>query len=131
YMRSYSTTTTYDNKLEILSMPSATSTAGATILATITNTGVTGQNWQEYIVPLPTSTTDDYFGFRLAYNGTTAASSVVLDDIYLEDLETCMYPDNIAISNITSTGDRKSTRLNSSHVKISYAVICLNNIIII
>src|SRR5690606_18479182 len=52
----------------------------------------------------PTSTTDDYFGFRLAYNGTTAASSVVLDDIYLEDLETCMYPDNIAISNITSTG---------------------------
>src|SRR5690606_34098204 len=103
YMRSYSTTT-YDNKLEILSIPSATSTAGATILATITNTGVTGQNWQEYIVPCPTSTIDDYFGFRLAYNGTTAASSVVLDDIYLEDLETCMYPDNIAISNITSTG---------------------------
>src|SRR5690606_40697351 len=26
----------------------------------------------------------------------------------------------------TSEGDRKSTRLNSSHVKISYAVFCLN-----
>src|SRR5690606_40010197 len=25
-----------------------------------------------------------------------------------------------------SSGDRKSTRLNSSHVKISYAVLCLN-----
>src|SRR5690606_41835829 len=25
------------------------------------------------------------------------------------------------------TGDRKSTRLNSSHVKISYAVFCLKN----
>src|SRR5690554_3507599 len=104
YMRSYSTTTTYDNKLEILSMPSATSTAGATVLATITNTGVTGQNWQEYIVPLPTNTTDDYFGFRLAYNGTTATSSVVLDDIYLENLETCMYPIDLTVSNVTQTG---------------------------
>src|SRR5690606_39533717 len=28
-------------------------------------------------------------------------------------------------SNITVTQDRKSTRLNSSHVKISYAVFCL------
>src|SRR5207302_7776986 len=26
---------------------------------------------------------------------------------------------------VTVTGDRKSTRLNSSHVKISYAVFCL------
>src|SRR5690606_42139286 len=26
---------------------------------------------------------------------------------------------------ITASGDRKSTRLNSSHVKISYAVFCL------
>src|SRR5690606_41727559 len=29
------------------------------------------------------------------------------------------------ISNSTSSLDRKSTRLNSSHVKISYAVFCL------
>src|SRR5690606_41687215 len=27
---------------------------------------------------------------------------------------------------VTGLGDRKSTRLNSSHVKISYAVFCLN-----
>src|SRR5690606_40951830 len=30
-----------------------------------------------------------------------------------------------ATSRTTSPGDRKSTRLNSSHVKISYAVFCL------
>src|SRR5690606_42012841 len=29
------------------------------------------------------------------------------------------------IADIARTGDRKSTRLNSSHVKISYAVFCL------
>src|SRR5690606_40876617 len=28
-------------------------------------------------------------------------------------------------SDVVMTGDRKSTRLNSSHVKISYAVFCL------
>src|SRR5690606_41060962 len=34
---------------------------------------------------------------------------------------------NISVGdiNITTNGDRKSTRLNSSHVKISYAVFCL------
>src|SRR5690606_40151414 len=30
------------------------------------------------------------------------------------------------IADVNSMGDRKSTRLNSSHVKISYAVFCLN-----
>src|SRR5690606_40381658 len=29
------------------------------------------------------------------------------------------------IARVTKPGDRKSTRLNSSHVKISYAVFCL------
>src|SRR5690554_7628904 len=31
----------------------------------------------------------------------------------------------VATSNIVPDGDRKSTRLNSSHVRISYAVFCL------
>src|SRR5690606_41923906 len=31
----------------------------------------------------------------------------------------------ISVSDLTRCGDRKSTRLNSSHVKISYAVFCL------
>src|SRR5690606_23602526 len=83
-VRSYSTTT-YINKLEILSMPSNTSTAGATVLATINSTQA-DQVWQEYIVPLP-ATTDDYFGFRLAYNGTTTASSVIIDDVHYRSEE--------------------------------------------
>src|SRR5690606_39380028 len=34
-------------------------------------------------------------------------------------------PDDVAALLFTSGSDRKSTRLNSSHVKISYAVFCL------
>ena len=54
-------------------------------------------------MPIP-ATTNDYFGFRLAYNGNTTASSVILDDIYLEDLETCFHPLNIDVANATQTG---------------------------
>src|SRR5690606_41227212 len=39
--------------------------------------------------------------------------------------------DRLAVDQNVARGDRKSTRLNSSHVKISYAVFCLkkkNNI---
>src|SRR5690606_18555835 len=46
---------------------------------------------------------NDYFGFRLAYNGITTASSVVIDDVYYEDLSPCMYPMNIDVTNITGT----------------------------
>src|SRR5690606_9655966 len=84
-VRSYGTATTaYINQLEILSMPDPTTTSGATVLATVYNDNTNGQVWKEYIVPLP-ATTDDYFGFRLAYNSTTTASSVVIDDVYYED----------------------------------------------
>src|SRR5690625_5427624 len=34
-----------------------------------------------------------------------------------------------AVENALAAGDRKSTRLNSSHVAISYAVFCLKNTI--
>src|SRR5690554_2540419 len=79
--RSYSTTN-YVNQLEILSMPSNTSTAGATVLATVSPSTST---YEEYVVPLPV-TTDEYFGFRLAYNGVTTASSVSIDDVYYEEI---------------------------------------------
>src|SRR3989442_5328926 len=36
-----------------------------------------------------------------------------------------LYDTGVAYSCPTSVGDRKSTRLNSSHVRISYAVFCL------
>src|SRR5690554_1232353 len=98
-VRSYSTTT-YVNKLEILSMPDPTTTTGATVLATVNNSNTNGQAWKEYIIALP-PTTDDYFAFRLAYNGTTTASSIILDDIHYENLSPCMFPGNITASNIT------------------------------
>jgi len=80
-VRSY-ITTNYISQLEILSMPDPTSTAGATVLYTINNTN--DRVWTEYVVPLPV-TTDDYFAFRLAYAGTTTASSVTIDDVNYED----------------------------------------------
>src|SRR5690606_35599966 len=85
------------NKLEIISLANTTTTANATVLATIykDDTG-----YQEYIVPLP-ATTNDYFGFRLAHNGTTTISSVVIDDVFYEDLAPCMFPMNIQVANIT------------------------------
>src|SRR5690606_13477825 len=43
------------------------------------------QSWEEYTVAIP-ATSDDYFGFSLAHNGTTTASSVLIDDVYLEDI---------------------------------------------
>src|SRR5690554_6630373 len=111
YLRSYSTTT-YVNKLEILSMPDNTTTAGATVLTTI-NTTQNDQTWQEYIVPLPV-TTDDFFGFRLAYNGVTTASSVIIDDVFYEDLDTCAPPTGITISNIGQTTADLSWTASSS-----------------
>lgn len=81
-IRSYSTTT-YNSKLEILSMPDPTTTTGATVLATINNNN--DRVWAEYVVPLPVGT-DDFFAFRLAYPGVTTASSITIDDVYYEDV---------------------------------------------
>ena len=94
-VRSY--LTSYTNKLEIISLPDNTTTANATVLATIYKDDTA---YQEYIVPLP-ATTDDYFAFRMAYNGLTAASSVAIDDVYFEDLSPCIFPTNIDASAIT------------------------------
>jgi len=98
FARSYSTTA-YVNKLEILSMPSRTSTTGATVLATI---NPTSQNYQEYIVVLP-ATTNDYFGFRLAHNGTTTDSSVLIDDVNYENAYTCFAPLGATITRASAT----------------------------
>jgi len=95
-------TTTYINKLEILSMSDPTTTTGATVLATVYNDNNNGQIWQEYIVHLP-ATTNDYFAFRLAYNGTTTASSVIIDDVHYENLIPCMFPTDINVNTATIT----------------------------
>src|SRR5438874_11502089 len=47
-------------------------------------------------------------------------------NIYARDNHTCQYcGDQFPTSELTFDQDRKSTRLNSSHVEISYAVFCL------
>src|SRR5690349_10129514 len=58
-------------------------------------------------------------GFQAAAAGITAA------DIYFSDrLSNNANPPSFPFGYVSST-DRKSTRLNSSHVEISYAVFCL------
>src|SRR6202521_3538760 len=58
-----------------------------------------------------------------------------LDTTELSVVETCALPilnsiqaeDGIRDSEVTGVQDRKSTRLNSSHLRISYAVFCLRS----
>src|SRR5690606_40374391 len=61
------------------------------------------------------------------YPRTLAADSARLEAVGCDYLfcpdETEIYPNGMAAQ--TRVIDRKSTRLNSSHVKISYAVFCL------
>src|SRR5436309_11880138 len=47
-----------------------------------------------------------------------------VDDDFIEKHTTGFYPVRVEVASQTWE-DRKSTRLNSSHVKISYAVFCL------
>src|SRR3712207_8390042 len=69
---------------------------------------------------------------------TTLFRSVILNDVYIGDnsvLENCIVEShNTIYPNSVYRGeqgeirvDRKSTRLNSSHANISYAVFCLKN----
>src|SRR5436305_12006190 len=64
---------------------------------------------------------------------TTLFRSSPFDDMFFDDVKTIYDLDapasgRIGVEQIYSDyrkGDRKSTRLNSSHVRISYAVFCL------
>src|SRR5690554_7689488 len=47
---------------------------------------------------------------------------IILPEIYYSHLRTCVLRKNKLLA---YSEDRKSTRLNSSHVRISYAVFCL------
>src|SRR5207247_9027046 len=56
--------------------------------------------------------------------GATLRASVLFDQVGLD--RRCQFPSRFR-SWFGYFGDRKSTRLNSSHEWISYAVFCLNN----
>ncbi len=83
-------------QFEVYSMDGNTATANKTLVQGSIPLTTT---WQEFIVPLPT-TTDDYFAFSFDRVGNTAAY-VYLDDVYYEDLAACMFPMNIDVTNIT------------------------------
>src|SRR5256885_4144580 len=50
---------------------------------------------------------------------------VTIDEEFLEELAEVEEDDETEFAELTAHGDRKSTRLNSSHLVISYAVFCL------
>src|SRR5690606_41699579 len=62
---------------------------------------------------------------RRGANGTTQDELAVLDDLLRDPADLGREPQvGGRVGGVI--GDRKSTRLNSSHVKNSYAVFCLN-----
>src|SRR5690349_24257172 len=66
--------------------------------------------------------------FRSQLKGVWTDGSAVPSDIVTLGLAQNLVDDplaNEAVSAVHHFGDRKSTRLNSSHVEISYAVFCL------
>src|SRR5690625_6453480 len=67
-------------------------------------------------------------GLPMLFTRPAPQRAHVLDDMDIDKLRALTRPvgDSPEIA-VTSNGDRKSTRLNSSHVAISYAVFCLNN----
>lgn len=110
------TNTNTTNTLQIVRADGTTSSDTFTIIQSIT---VDHTGYEEYIVDLPV-TTDDYFGFRLAHNGATASVDINIDDIYLEDLDVCMPPTNITISNIGQTTADISWTASTSTGTASY-----------
>src|SRR3712207_7726609 len=79
---------------------------------------------------LPTETTGEYWAISAHPNGVSRVSSGSyqgqrLDQLYAEKPELFGYPKEKVFPLLTKILDRKSTRLNSSHANISYAVFCL------
>src|SRR5690554_7683228 len=60
---------------------------------------------------------------RIAKMEETLATARLIDETQLDTSKVLIHS-NVVIKNL-GNGDRKSTRLNSSHVRISYAVFCL------
>src|SRR5690606_41421296 len=70
----------------------------------------------------------DFYHKRPHFFDNGFRSMKFIDITELELFATCQYKlttSRAFFSVCNDTGDRKSTRLNSSHVKISYAVFCL------
>src|SRR5690606_12686360 len=78
--------------------------------------------WKLKQVLLPQISADQYFSLLLRKNPDGADSSeIYFDELVYNSTVTDVEETQLIVSGL----DRKSTRLNSSHVKISYAVFCL------
>src|SRR3712207_9334464 len=62
---------------------------------------------------------------RLRYIVAPSIAGVVIVALLVRSMDAIRYFDIITVTTNGGPGDRKSTRLNSSHVNISYAVFCL------
>src|SRR3712207_7024739 len=62
---------------------------------------------------------------RVAVGGTSMASHAAMDDGFRQKWFAALQPSMYILNGGMNDRDRKSTRLNSSHANISYAVFCL------
>src|SRR5690554_5373219 len=65
------------------------------------------------------------YTLKITIKDVTVTSEIIIDNSNSSKLATIAAPIVVDGDNITPLQDRKSTRLNSSHVRISYAVFCL------
>src|SRR5690554_3679018 len=96
---------TQGGRLEVVTLGDISSPSAATASATVLQSfDVPSLSYEEFIVPLPV-TTDDYFAFRVTYNGNPSNTYPItyIDDVYYEDLLPCMFPTNIQVTNIATT----------------------------
>lgn len=84
--------------IEVVTLDKNDNTATVSVIQAI---NVIGTTYKEFIVPLPANS-DDYFGLRLAHNGTTTATTIFIDDVHYEDISDCIFPMNIKVANITA-----------------------------
>src|SRR5690606_20006315 len=99
------TSATIAGRLEVVSLNDISSPTAATSSATVlVSTDLNNDVYQEFIVALP-ATTDDYFAFRVTYNGnpTNNYPTTYIDDVYYEDLSPCIFPLGIDVTNVTTT----------------------------
>src|SRR5690606_39089769 len=110
--------------------PSRTSSGPTKIMISADMEGVTGVTWTDDVLP----GTEQWQRFRQMLTGDVnaavaglclgGADSVLVNEAHLSQRNLLLEELDTRARLLTGR-DRKSTRLNSSHVKISYAVFCL------
>jgi hypothetical protein len=92
----FSAKSTNSGTLQVGTMDNAANPASFVVLQTFTLTNT----FEEYTVNFPVGTAT-YFAFN---NASAAAGNVYLDDIFVEDIPTCVEPTNVTVNNITQNG---------------------------